>query len=534
MRKSFVSAVLTPCLVLVALAGASCASDTAEPPGLEESAFQLAAKEANVPRDLLVAIAVVEEGLPMPRYRNVPVEVEVPAAGPLMLRHGAFNSLARGAELMATTEHELRKDSDLALRAGAKVVAELGIKFGANSGDIHSYREALEELSGFSDERHRRQYAVSVYSALAKGGAFEGRDGETIQLPPREVPMKLRLLNESGLAPQALPEYPGAEVFPIPAAKESGKMQKGRSGAKVEYIVIHDTEGGWTGSVATLQNDPGKSCHYIIDKNGRIGQFMSEMDTGWHSGNSHYNRRSVGIEHVGFAAQLFPETQYVASAKMVAALTAKYNIPKDRSHIIGHDQVPDGGQIPQDSPPCVDTRTKCNASSKYGGASNHHDPGIWEWETYMPRFGGLAKCTDATANWKCADMTQQAFRCASGSVEYLTCKDACVKKGATEDDICVGVPTPTPVDAGSDASGDAGTIPATDDATITPSPKPTPPTTPPVSPTPGAAPAPIDDGGCGCRTSTPSSVALPWSVGLVGLGLVLRRRKPRREAKGRL
>jgi MYXO-CTERM domain-containing protein len=527
MTKSFVSAAFIPGLVIFALTGASCASDTAAPPGLEESAFQLAAKEANVPRDLLVAIAVVEEGLPMPRYRNVPVEVEVPAAGPLMLRHGAFNSLARGAELMSTTEHELRKDSDLALRAGAKVVAELGNRFGAQSGDIYSYRETLEELSGFSDERHRRQYAVSVYATLAKGGAFEGCEGETIHLPSREVPMKLRLLSESGLAPQALPEYPGAEVFPIPAAKESGKMQKGRSGAKVEYIVIHDTEGGWTGSVATLQNDPGKSVQYIIDKNGRIGQFMSEDDTAWHSGNSHYNRRSIGIEHVGFAAQLFPETQYVASAKMVAALAVKYNIPKDRSHIIGHDQVPDGGQIPQDSPPCLDTRAKCNASSKYGGASNHHDPGIWEWETYMPRFGGLAKCTDATTNWKCADMTQQAFRCAGGAVEYLNCKDPCVKKGAAEDDVCVGRPTPTPVDAGNDASGDAGT-PTTDDAAIAPAPTAKPPATPnPVTPAPGAAPAPVDDSGCGCRTSTPHSVALPWSIGLVGLGLVLRRRKPR-------
>ncbi|NVL78562.1 hypothetical protein HWN78_26675, partial [Escherichia coli] len=77
--------------------------------------FGRAAEHAGVPRDLLVAIARVEDGLAIPAQRLVVEEDSaVPAAGPLMLRRGKLDTLARGAALAGRTELELRQDAELA------------------------------------------------------------------------------------------------------------------------------------------------------------------------------------------------------------------------------------------------------------------------------------------------------------------------------------------------------------------------------------------------------------------------------------
>src|SRR4051794_12363957 len=68
-------------------------------------AFDASAARTHVPRDLLVAIAAVEGGLEMPRIREgLETNPEMPAAGPLMLRRGKLDTLARGATLAGVAE----------------------------------------------------------------------------------------------------------------------------------------------------------------------------------------------------------------------------------------------------------------------------------------------------------------------------------------------------------------------------------------------------------------------------------------------
>src|SRR5690242_12733666 len=69
-----------------------------------------AADENRVPRDLMIAIGHVEGGLKLSMIREVDEDDAVPVAGVLELRHGRFNSLARGAALMGTTEVDLSRD----------------------------------------------------------------------------------------------------------------------------------------------------------------------------------------------------------------------------------------------------------------------------------------------------------------------------------------------------------------------------------------------------------------------------------------
>jgi MYXO-CTERM domain-containing protein len=220
----------------------------------------------------------------------------------------------------------------------------------------------------------------------------------------------------------------------------------GRGGNAVKYVLIHDTEGGWDASVATLQNDPGKSAHYIVGTDGRLGQFVHEKDTAWHCGNFFYNQRSVGIEHVGYSTKAFPTKLYETSARLLAHLTTKYQVPKDRAHVIGHDQVPNGNRIAESAAPCSASPKECQSNTSYGGASHHTDPGVWEWCTFMARFGGTCKCNDAWELWNCSSDRTQAFRCAGGKIEIASCGGGCEVKPQGEPDDCVDPRTGSTVD----------------------------------------------------------------------------------------
>ena len=436
-------------------------------PGPLGHAFARAAERTAVPRDLLVAIAHVEQGLDVPAQRlDLDDDAAVPAAGPLMLRRGKLDTLARGAALSGVDELTLRKDADLALEAGALVLAELGGQTAARTEDLGSWKLALERLSGYADEAHRAEYAHRVFATLARGGHLPARDGEVIALGAHDLPPTLTLDVSSKLHTLSGSQFPAAQWIPTSCA---GKCNADRGGAAVQYIVIHDTEGGWDASVATLQNDPGKSVQYIIGTDGKVGQFVTEETNAWHAGNSFFNQRSVGIEHVGYATKPFSEAQYQASAKLVDHLATKYGVAKDRAHIIGHDQIPNGNKIASSSAPCADAPKSCEANLTFGGASNHSDPGIWEWPTFMARLGASAKCNDVTAIWNCSNDKTHAFRCAGAKVSVEVCdgSGACEVKPSGQDDVCNVKPASAPPPNGLVTPPSDPAPPTTTGATVT-------------------------------------------------------------------
>ncbi len=511
MKRSLVAAAV----VLVACGSA----EEAPTVGTSTQALRFAqlSDENGLPRDLLLAVAQTEGGLDMPAHRDVEEDVEIPAAGPLMLRRGQLDTLALGAKLAGTTEWELRKSTDLGLAAGAKVLATLGRQYGARPDDLGTWNEALQELSGYGDAAHREEYAHRVFALLARGGTFEGQDGQKVRIAPHDLPPSLTLQIDTKLSLQAEgPEYPGAEYFPIPAAKRADKLTVGRGGADVNYVVIHDTEGGWDGSVATLQNDPGKSVQYIIGQDGRVGQFMTEADTAYHAGNFYYNQRSVGIEHVGYSTKPYPTKQYDVSGKLVRHLADKYKVPKDRAHIIGHDQIPNGSRIASSSAPCATSPKACAANASYGGANHHTDPGVWEWARLMYLIGGKAKTNDVTTLWNCSSDSKYAFRDnGKGAVEVQECT-ACDVKPTGQDDVCTPKAVTPPV---TEDGGTPGPGPGTGDAGTKGG------TTSTVNATPNA------EASGGCSTAPRGTSAPLGTAGLVVGGAALLgalRRRPRR------
>jgi N-acetyl-anhydromuramyl-L-alanine amidase AmpD len=140
----------------------------------------------------------------------------------------------------------------------------------------------------------------------------------------------------------------------------------------ISGIVIHVTQGSWSGAINWFNNPSASaSAHYTVrSADGFIGQSVSEKDIAWHSGNWDFNQSSIGIEHEGYFDNpaWFTDTMFRSSAQLTAYLAKKYQIPIDRAHIIGHNEVPDPYH-----------------PGEYGGASHHINcPGnYWYWDLYM-------------------------------------------------------------------------------------------------------------------------------------------------------
>ena len=141
----------------------------------------------------------------------------------------------------------------------------------------------------------------------------------------------------------------------------------------VDSIVLHDTELSYPETIARFQ-DPanGAAAHYVVrSSDGQITQMIPTKDIGWHAGGWDRNVRSIGIEHEGFAAEggtWYTERMYRSSARLVRFLSAKYGIPLDRRHILGHEEV------------------SAETAAKVG--QEHYDPGpFWDWSHYMDLLG---------------------------------------------------------------------------------------------------------------------------------------------------
>ncbi|MEV7417802.1 N-acetylmuramoyl-L-alanine amidase [Streptomyces sp. NPDC089919] len=134
---------------------------------------------------------------------------------------------------------------------------------------------------------------------------------------------------------------------------------------RVDRIVVHVTQGGFKSSVDAFRNPFHKaSAHYIVDKDGHVEQMVRELDVAFHADNRSMNERSVGIEHVGFVdrPQDFTDAMYRSSARLSADICRRYGFPADRTHIIGHSEVP---------------------------GADHTDPGPhWDWDRYLKLVRG--------------------------------------------------------------------------------------------------------------------------------------------------
>ncbi|MFI9308753.1 N-acetylmuramoyl-L-alanine amidase [Streptomyces triculaminicus] len=303
-----------------------------------------------------------------------------PSALPPRLR-----TLARAAELTGLPAASLRRDAAANVRGGAALLAaeqkRLGLPLSKDPADWYG---AVAAYSGATDTATAAVFAGDVYDVLRRGERRRTDGGQQVTLPaaPGLAPrtgqagrLGLPTLATTGIE---CPPTVACESVPAPYEKLEGKdygnhdIADRPASQKVDFIVVHDTEGTWETTLKLIKDPAYVSWNYTIrSADGHIAQHVPTKDVAWHAGNWYVNAKSVGIEHEGFLARpdaWYTEAMYRASARLVRHLARKLNIPLDRQHIIGHDNVP--GTTTATIP------------------GMHTDPGpYWDWAHYFELMG---------------------------------------------------------------------------------------------------------------------------------------------------
>ncbi|NEB93202.1 N-acetylmuramoyl-L-alanine amidase [Streptomyces bauhiniae] len=349
----------TLAVVAAAVQPVSAAPRAERAEGPVAHAFSSAAAEYGVPRDLLIALGYSETHLD--GHHGLPSQ-----AGGYGVMHLVSNpdqhTLELASRLTGDTARELRTDTAANIRGGAAVLRSYADHAGLNQAerrDTDTWYPLLARYGGVTDPATARLYADTVYTFLAKGVTARAEGGEKLTLPARKVAPERGSLGAS-LAPAAQsPDYPSALWVPANAANYA----VGRTAA-ISKVVIHVTEGSYAGTISWFQNPSAQvSAHYVVrSSDGQITQMVREKDTAWHARSG--NATGVGIEHEGYIdnPSWFTDAMYRSSAALTASICARYGIPKDRAHIVGHSEVP---------------------------GNDHTDPGPnWNWTYYMQLVGG--------------------------------------------------------------------------------------------------------------------------------------------------
>jgi hypothetical protein len=149
--------------------------------------------------------------------------------------------------------------------------------------------------------------------------------------------------------------YPGAARYPGKATGE--RVDAAGNAVAIRYIVIHGT--GWPQTFDRYLVDSQLQCAvtYMVAKDGRIGQFESDLANHWGNGvvtagapawwqSGTPNQQSISIEHEKWSKTNTDEitpAQALASFALMAWLCRMYSIPTRAADALGgiapHSQV---------------------------------------------------------------------------------------------------------------------------------------------------------------------------------------------------
>ena len=125
--------------------------------------------------------------------------------------------------------------------------------------------------------------------------------------------------------------------------------KKTRKSNEIKFIIIHYT--GMQSEIESIKRLKSKkakvSCHYLINKKGKIIQMVQENKIAWHAGKSRWknyrnlNINSIGIELVNkghrFGYEKFGDLQIKKLISLCKNLKKKYKIKK--FNILGHSDI---------------------------------------------------------------------------------------------------------------------------------------------------------------------------------------------------
>lgn len=408
----------------------SLAGPARQGPGQRMALMRAAAREFGVPVDLLLAISY-DESRWEPRGDSPSVDG---GYGLMNLTAGAFpaedgrgdptrpapsavtqarmhDMLDEAAHLLHVPVTTLKGSERQNIRGAAALLARCARDLGggrlpASLGDWYG---AVATYSGDTTSQLARLFADEVFRTIRLGASATTADGQVLRLPPvRGLRPDRAQLSKLGLRPAARSAATAAVDCPPvlhctwrPAAyhqndprnpRNYGNYDKAgrpsgtrdpaghRVSMKIKYIIIHDTEGSYHSAIATFRNPASHvSANYVIrSSDGAVTEMVRPHDVSWGAGDWYVNMHAINIENEGFAAHgraWYTKAMYRSDAALVRYLAAKYHIPLNRMHILGHEDVP--------GPTNYHTRTQ------------HWDPGpFWNWNHVMALVHGVSDAAE--------------------------------------------------------------------------------------------------------------------------------------------
>ncbi|WP_191984624.1 N-acetylmuramoyl-L-alanine amidase [Lentilactobacillus buchneri] len=299
----------------------------------------------------------------------------------------SLHTLQKAAKLTGHSVGQLKTNSAANIDGGAALLAAYQKSLGKGlTSNIGSWSAAVKKYSQSDSQAAADFFAANVYKILAKGVNHNG-----VKISPQKVnALKDEAIDTTGESGQT--DGPaGLPIEWIPALYKTFDDQGDYGNydladrpndEKINYIVIHNTKTSFQEALTLFSTPTYTTANYVVSSvEGTVAEMVRPQNVAWHAGNWYINSHSIGIEHEGYAAvggYWYTENMYKSSAALVKYLADKYQIPLDRQHIIGHDNVP--GLTP--------------AAQK----GMHWDPGTyWNWNHYFELMGvDLSKSDGST------------------------------------------------------------------------------------------------------------------------------------------
>ena len=341
-----------------ALFGAEGGSVLAQTEVSVEAQFETAARKYKVPVELLLAMGYYNTLWEMPppsasAYRQGDLQGRGDYGIMQLTQNPSRNTLGKAAKLTGLSDAQLKNDRSANIQGGAAFLSDLVGK--AQPKSLDDWQEAITQYA----DTHL--FASQIYGVLKGGASLTISTGERLNLSPQDVEVPQVYTAQSGAA-----NYPRAVWRPAASCNYTNSNRE--TSYDINKIVIHVAEGSYSGTISWFENCTAQaSAHYVVSRKGGVAQCVRDEDIAWHAGWWNTNTASIGIEHAGYISNSnsFTYKMYHASARLSAWCCKKYKIPIDRTHIIGHYQVP--------------------GCPGYGGGNHcHTDPGpYWDWKKYI-------------------------------------------------------------------------------------------------------------------------------------------------------
>lgn len=396
--------------------------------GVRMAQMRAAAREFGVPVAVLLAVSYVQtrwertgdgpsvdggyglmnltaSSFPASSDRGVPAR---PLGRKVMLA-GGHATLDEAARLLRIPASMLETSQRENIRGAAAVLAHFARRLdgGRLPSSLGGWYGAVAEYSGAAIRQAAAMFADDAFATMRSGASMTTGDGRVMTLaatpgvrPDRSQLVRLGLVSApvSASAQVDCPSTLSCTFIPAAYAENgtdptnygnydlAGRPDGMRTPSgltasmKIDYIIIHDTEGSYSSAIATFQNPTSfASANYVIkSSSGAVAEMVRPSNVAWGAGNWYINMHAINIENEGFAAQgatWYTPAEYNSCALLVRYLAAKYGIPLDREHILGHEDLP-------------------GPTNAYT-AAQHWDPGpFWNWNHFMALVHGVSDANE--------------------------------------------------------------------------------------------------------------------------------------------